>query len=61
MGGAMEDVGGPLGIVGRVIGMGSEEIQAGVPGWAWFAAGLFTGAGVAFVYREQMERVFGVD
>lgn len=59
VGSALEEVGGPLGIVGRVIGMGIDEIEAGVPGWAWFGAGLFTGVGAAYVYRERLERLFG--
>ena len=37
----VDNVGGPVGIVGRVFGLGADEIDAGVPGWAWFGVGLW--------------------
>lgn len=42
---AIGKIGGPVGFVGRAFGLGPEEIDAGIPGWAW----LVIGAGAGFV------------
>ena len=53
------DLGGPLGVVGRVAGMGGDELDAGIPGWAWLGIGLVVGAGVAYTFRDRLEKVVG--
>lgn len=53
------DLGGPLGMVTRLAGLGSDELDAGVPGWAWLGIGLVVGAGVAYTFRDKLERVVG--
>lgn len=53
------DLGGPLGMVGRLTGLGVDELDAGVPKWAWFGIGLVVGAGVAYTFRSRVERVLG--
>ncbi len=53
------DLGGPLGMVGRLTGLGADELDAGVPKWAWFGIGLVVGAGVAYTFRAKLERVIG--
>jgi hypothetical protein len=49
-------LGGPLGIVGRVAGLGGEELEAGVPGWAWFGVGLMVGAVAMYSLRDRVAR-----
>lgn len=53
------DLGGPLGMVGRLAGLGVDELDAGIPKWAWFGIGLVVGAGVAYTFRERLEKVVG--
>lgn len=47
--------GGPLGLVGRAIGMGPEEIRAGVPGWAWLGIGVLAGGVATYLLRDRFE------
>lgn len=53
------DLGGPLGMVGRLVGLGADELDVGVPKWAWFGIGLVVGAGVAYTFHSKLERVLG--
>lgn len=53
------DLGGPLGLVGRVIGLGADELEDGIPGWAWFGVGVIAGAGLAYTFRGRIEKVVG--
>ena len=53
------DLGGPLGMVARMAGLGSDELDAGIPGWAWLGIGLIVGGGVAYTFRNRLERVIG--
>jgi hypothetical protein len=55
LGPAMDSAGGPLGLVGRVVGLGADEIDAGVPGWAWFGIGIVAGAGVMYALHDRIE------
>jgi hypothetical protein len=50
----IDDAGGPFGLVGRAIGLGADEIQAGVPKWAWFGIGLVGGVGMMWVFRDRI-------
>lgn len=54
----VEEHGGPLGIVGRVIGMGQAEVKAGIPKWAWLSIGVFTGAAAAYHFRRNLSALF---
>lgn len=53
------DLGGPLGMVGRLVGLGADELDEGIPNWAWFGIGLVVGAGVAYTFRERIQKVVG--
>lgn len=54
LGPAMDGVGGPLGLVGRAVGMGPDEIDAGIPGWAWFGIGAVGGAIAMYFLRDRI-------
>lgn len=54
-----DGVGGPMGVVGRLAGLGADEMDAGVPGWAWASIGFVAGAAVAYVLHPRIERVVG--
>jgi len=49
-------LGGPLGIVGRVAGLGEAELDAGIPGWAWFGVGFVVGATAMYAARSHVAR-----
>ena len=51
----VEEVGGPLGLLGRAFGMGQAEIKAGIPQWAWLGVGLVGGALAAYTFRHKLE------
>jgi hypothetical protein len=46
-------------MVGRLVGLGADELDVGVPKWAWFGIGLVVGAGVAYTFHSKLERVLG--
>ena len=51
----VDELGGPFGVVGRIAGLGADEIQAGVPGWAWFGAGIVGGIAVGYYLHDRIE------
>ena len=53
------DLGGPLGMVGRLTGLGADELEAGIPGWAWLGIGVVAGAGLAYTLRDRIQKVIG--
>ncbi len=55
----VDSVGGPLGIVGRVIGMGGDELDAGVPKWAWLGLGVVAGGIAMYFLRPRVEAFVG--
>lgn len=55
IGPAMDGLGGPLGIVGRAVGLGGDELDAGVPGWAWFGVGIIAGMGAMYFLQPRVE------
>lgn len=36
--------GGPVGLAGKLVGLGQEEIESGVPWWSWLGIGAIAGA-----------------
>jgi hypothetical protein len=59
VGPAMDNVGGPAGILGRAIGLGADEVAAGVPGWAWFGVGIVAGGIAMYFLRPRVEAFVG--
>lgn len=57
--GILDGLGGPLGLVGRVVGMGEDELDAGIPGWSWLGIGILVGGTVAYLMRDKIERIVG--
>jgi hypothetical protein len=55
----LDGAGGPLGIVGRAVGLGGDEIEAGVPGWAWFGVGMVAGGVAMYFLRPRIEAFVG--
>lgn len=53
------DLGGPAMIGGRLLGLGADEMDAGVPWWAWFGVGAIAGGAAVYVLRDRIERVVG--
>lgn len=54
-----DDLGGAGAIVKRLAGLGGDEIDAGIPGWAYTIIGLGVGAALTYVFREKIEEVVG--
>jgi hypothetical protein len=46
---------GPMGLAGRAIGLGVDELDAGIPGWAWLGVGVIIGAGAAYALHDRLE------
>jgi len=59
LGPTMDNVGGPMGIVGRVIGLGADEIEAGVPKWAWLGIDFVAGGIAMYFLRPRVEAFVG--
>jgi len=55
----LDRAGGPLGVVGRAVGLGSDEMDAGVPGWAWVGIGVVGGAIAMYFLRPRVEAFIG--
>jgi hypothetical protein len=49
----------PLRLVGRLAGLGSSELDAGVPTWAWVAIAFGAGATVSVLYSDRLRRKVG--
>lgn len=54
LGPALDRAGGPLGLVGRAIGMGPNELAAGVPRWACLGIGVVIGGGLVYMLRHRI-------
>jgi hypothetical protein len=50
----VDSSGGPLGIVGRLCGLGEDELDVGVPGYGWFVVGVVVGAVGAFALHDRL-------
>jgi hypothetical protein len=59
LGPTMQSAGGPLGLVGRLAGLGAEEVEAGVPKWAWFGVGIVAGGIAMYFLRPRIEAFVG--
>lgn len=55
--GLMSRYGGPLGLVGKAIGLGKDEMEAGVPWWGWLGVGILAGGMVTYAFRDKLERI----
>lgn len=53
---AIGRIGGPVGFVGRVAGLGPDELDAGVPSWAWFVLGAGLGITAGIIARPHVEK-----
>ena len=49
----------PVRLVGRLAGLGSAELDAGVPTWAWVTIAFGAGAAVAVLYGDDARRKVG--
>lgn len=45
----------PLALAGRILGLGTEEMKAGIPKWAWAGVGLVAGATVIWVWGDEIK------
>jgi hypothetical protein len=55
----LDNVGGPMGLVGRAVGLGADEIDAGIPGWAWLGIGVVAGGIAMYFLRPRVEAFVG--
>ncbi len=44
---------------GRLLGLGAEQQQAGIPKWAWLGVGLIAGGAVVWTFGDDMKRFAG--
>lgn len=50
---------GPMGLAGKIIGLGESELQVGLPWWSWLALGTVGGVALGYIYKEKIQRVIG--
>lgn len=55
----VDNYGGPVGLAGKIIGLGSDELDAGVPWWAWLGVGAIVGGAASYMLRNKIEKVVG--
>lgn len=48
----------PLRIAGRIAGLGADELDAGVPTWAWLTIALGAGIAVGVIYGPAARSKF---
>jgi hypothetical protein len=53
----LDRYGGPVGLAGKIVGLGQSEMKAGVPWWAWLGIGIMAGGIVTYSYRDRLERI----
>jgi hypothetical protein len=46
----------PLKLVGRAVGLGTDEMEAGVPTWAWIVLAVGAGAFVGIKYGPELKK-----
>jgi hypothetical protein len=49
----------PLRVAGRLAGLGSDELEAGIPTWAWITIALGAGVAVGVIYGEAAKAKVG--
>jgi hypothetical protein len=52
-----DTMGGPFGVLGKVIGLGEAEVKAGIPYWGWAGIGFVLGAMAAYALKDKIERL----
>ena len=55
---AMKIDANPLKLVGRSVGLGDAEMQAGVPAWAWVVLALGAGTVAGIKYGHHVTKLF---
>lgn len=53
----LDRYGGPVGVLGKLVGLGQEEVEAGVPWWGWLGVGVFAGGIIAYSLRNKIEQI----
>lgn len=53
----LQNYGGPLGLAGKLLGLGKDEVEAGVPWWSWFGVGILAGGLVTYALRHKIEKI----
>lgn len=59
MGNMVDRYGGPVGLAGKIIGLGQDELRAGIPWWSWLAVGGLAGGFLVYSFRHRVEKVMG--
>lgn len=47
--------GGPVGVLGRLIGIGQAEVKAGVPWWGWVGVGVVLGGVATYAITNKFK------
>jgi len=55
--GLMQNYGGPVGVVGRAIGLGQAELEAGIPWWGWLGVGVVVGGVLTYAARDKIQQI----
>ena len=55
--GVLDALGGPIGLVGRIAGFSGDDLENGVPNWAWLLIGAGVGATAMWFAKEPIDNV----
>lgn len=53
--------GNPVQLLGRLVGLGQAEMNAGIPKWAWLLGGAVIGGAAMLVWGGPVRRVLRLD
>lgn len=53
----LHNYGGPVGVLGKAIGLGRDEVEVGAPWWAWFGLGTLFGGVAVYSLRHHIGRI----
>ena len=48
--------GGPVGVLGRLIGLGQEDTEDGLPWWSWVGVGVVIGGVATYAITNKFKR-----
>jgi hypothetical protein len=52
----LDRYGGPVGVLGRLIGLSSDEVEEGIPWWGWLGVGAILGGVATYAISDRLKK-----